>query len=550
MKDKVAKFIFRCFNCDMFINIFNFNNNLGVSQKQSFEGRLPKKVFFDIRDIPKLTCAKCGNELISIPERDEFLDTFGAVAKKTLANPVFDDFRQFNAFKFLKNLSERHPRTSLSQIVKNKIVEHKILKFTDFDKKLIKEVIDISKDYTQKSPQVIKKLYPLRAKLPDEYKDLIDYMYMYSLLYPKNTFSEIFNKKEVWSYHDKLRTLQKEKFHHASEIAFNNLNKLCERLPESQREEFNKLNIQANTIISYQAYPSITKKIMLNDLYKDFWGRLEDKALAKKIQRQIEKLPYNNLSGSNLIIENLKSSDREIIKNIIDNLSSTFEHVVPHSQKGSRAKGNGICLCKKCNLERATIPYTTMMQSFPMFQENLQKQINKVISFILHRKLKSYENYPQNIKKTLLDVTDQKLRIDIKNFIITKHKNIKNEIEEAERKLDENQKLFKQTQLVLKEKKEYINRLYDELVMLQNSRMYLKTKLNKKRKSYESILNLIRERNKDINRVSKELKKVKLDQKLLRDIQLNNLQRINEIRSDIESLKINQININELISGD
>ena len=191
-----------------------------------------------------------------------------------------------------------------------------------------------------------------------------------------------------------------------------------------------------------------------------------------------------------------------------------------------------------------------MMQSFPMFQENLQKQINKVISFILHRKLKSYENYPQNIKKTLLDVTDQKLRIDIKNFIITKHKNIKNEIEEAERKLDENQKLFKQTQLVLKEKKEYINRLYDELVMLQNSRMYLKTKLNKKRKSYESILNLIRERNKDINRVSKELKKVKLDQKLLRDIQLNNLQRINEIRSDIESLKINQININELISGD
>ena len=63
-------------------------------------------------------------------------------------------------------------------------------------------------------------------------------------------------------------------------------------------------------------------------------------------------------------------------------------------------------------------------------------------------------------------------------------------------------------------------------------------------------MNLIRERNKDINRVSKELKKVKLDQKLLRDIQLNNLQRINEIRSDIESLKINQININELISGD
>ncbi len=48
----------------MFINIFPCNNNYGVSQKQNFEGRLPKKVFSDIRDIPRLTCAKCGNELI------------------------------------------------------------------------------------------------------------------------------------------------------------------------------------------------------------------------------------------------------------------------------------------------------------------------------------------------------------------------------------------------------------------------------------------------------------------------------------------------------
>lgn len=492
----------------MFINIFNFNNNLSVSQKQSFEGRLPKKVFFDIRDIPKLTCAKCGNELVSIPERDAFLDKFGAPAKKTLANPVFDDFRQFQAFRFLKNLSERHPRTSLSQIVKNKIVEHKILKFTDFDKKLIKEVIDISKDYTQKSPQVIKKLYPLRSNLPDEYKDLIDYMYMYSLLYPKNTFSEIFNKKEVWSYHDKLRTLQKEKFHHARDVAFNNLNKLCERLPESKKEEFNKLNIQANTIISYYAYPSITKKIMLNDLYKDFFGKLEDKALAKKIQRQIEKLPYNNINGSNLIINNLKSSDREIIKNIIDNLSSTFEHVVPNSQKGSRAKGNGICLCKKCNLERATIPYTTMMKSFPMFQENLQKQINKVISFIIHGKLQYYDTYPQDIKKTLLDVTNQKLRINIKKYLKYQIQKNQIELEKTRAKLNENKKLFNQTEQMLKDKNKTINQLY------------------------------------------KEIKKLTQEKTLLKRIQLNNSQEIDNTKDYLKTLQENQSKLDKILQED
>lgn len=492
----------------MFINIFPCNNNYGVSQKQNFEGRLPKKVFSDIRDIPRLTCAKCGNELISIPERDEFLDKFASVAKKTLAKPVFDDFRKFDAFRFLKNLSEKHPKTSLSQITKDKIVENKILRFNEFDKKLIKEVIDISKDFTQNSPQVIKKLYPLRAKLPDEYKDLIDYMYMYSLLYPKNTFSEIFNKKEVWSYHDKLRKLKKEHFVHSRQISFNNLNKLCEKLPESQKELFNQINNKAYSIISYPGYPSITKKIMLNDLYKSFLDGLENKALAKKILRQVEKLPYNNLNGSNLIMDSLKLSDREIIKNIIDNLSSTFEHVVPNSQKGSRAKGNGICLCKKCNLERATIPYTTMMESFPMFSDNLQKQVNKVISFIIHGKLQFYDNYPQDVKKTLLDVTNQKLRINIKKYL--KYQTQKNqiELEQTKAKLNEKQKLFNQTELLLKEKNKTINQLY------------------------------------------KEIKKLTQEKNLLKRIQLNNSQEIESTKDYLKTLQENQSKLYKLLKED
>ena len=147
---------------------------------------IPKKTFSDIRDIPGLTCAKCGQKMISIPERDKLLDSLMVGAQSCLQRPEFDEFRKSQWFKFLNNLAKKHPRTSLVKIIEDKNVQYKISRMGKFGKKEIDEIVGVSKDFLKNSPQVMKKIYPLRDRMPYEYKELLDYMEIYSLMYPKN----------------------------------------------------------------------------------------------------------------------------------------------------------------------------------------------------------------------------------------------------------------------------------------------------------------------------------------------------------------------------
>lgn len=491
----------------MHIYQYHINNLNNPTNQTNFDGKLPKKIFSDIRDIPKLNCAICGDNVISLPERDIFLDKFTAGSKKTLENPIFDEFRQSNIFKFLKNLSKKHPNMPLQKIVNKDLVKAKISRFGQFDQNQVKEIVDISNTFTQNAPQVIKKLYPLRERMPDEYKEFLDYMYIYSLKYPKNTFSEIFNKNEVWEYHNQLRTLRKEQFFRLKDHINENLTNLREKLPEKNVEEFKKFQTKALSIASALYLPAKSKKIMLEVLCKDFLNNLEDKTLARQIKQQIDSLPLNNHKGDDLVIQSLNLNDREIIKNIIDNLSSTFEHIVLASQNGSRGKSNGICLCRKCNQTRATIPYPVIMEYFPKFQENLQKQMDRVMSFIKNGKLKHYETYPQKVKKTLLEVTDQKLRINIKKFLKEKAKEAQLKLDSTKAALADNQKLYNETESTLKEKQKSINNLYKEIKTLKKDKEFLENiqaQNNKRLKDLKNDLKVQENYNQEISKALEE----------------------------------------------
>lgn len=457
----------------MFLNIYPKQNN---TTQPTFGYGIPKKSFSDIRDIPGLTCAKCGHKMISLPERDKFIDSLLDGAKDCLQRPEFNEYRKSNPFRFLFNLAKKHPRTSLAKIVEDKKVQYKISRFGKFDQTEIREIVDVSKDFLKNAPQVMKKIYPLREKMPEDYKELLDYMELYSLKYPKSKFSEIFNKPEVIEYHNKLRLYRAEQFKIMKDFELGKLEKLGAKLTPEEKAVFQKLNNQANKIISQPFYPQKTKQIMLDILYKDFLNGLQNKKLAAKIKSQVGSLPFNENRGDNLIINMGKMSDREILTSIVNNLASTFEHIVPASQNGGRAKANGICLCKKCNQERATIAYSALMEYFPNFAENLQKQLNKIVVFIKNGKLNNYDHYPVKVKKTLLDVTNQKLRINIKKYLKYKDKAAAVELENAKAVLTNNKNLLKETKSELSSHNAKINKLVKELKQLVKEKKALKNK--------------------------------------------------------------------------
>ena len=46
-------------------------------------------------------------------------------------------------------------------------------------------------------------------------------------------------------------------------------------------------------------------------------------------------------------------------------------------------------------------------------KKNIQKQMNRVITFINRKKISGYDNYPVDIKQTLLRETDNLIKIKI-----------------------------------------------------------------------------------------------------------------------------------------
>lgn len=454
----------------MLLNLFTLNN---YNNQPVFGYRLPKRSFNDIRDIPGLTCAKCGEKMFSLIERDEFINKLLAGSKTCLKNHEFDEFRNSNRFRFLQNLANRHPRTPLAVIVEDKTIKYKISKFGGFGQREVSEIVDISKNITKNAPQVIKKLMPLKERMPDAYKELLDYMEVYAIKYPDNSFSEIFKKKDVFDYHNKIRLFRKEQFSLLKNKALTKLNKTAELLPQEEKAKMIKLNSELLNIISPTYYPDSTKHIMLELLYEDFISALDDKKLAANIKKQLKNIPLNEVHADNLIVGYSKLNDREIIKEILDNVSATFEHIIPGSKDGPDSKHNGICLCKRCNQERATIAYSVMMEKFPEFSQNIQKQLNKVMAFIKNKKLTGYELYPQRVKKTLLDVTDQKLRINIKKFLKFKEKEAEIKLEHAKASYIQNKTRLQETNSEISEYNKKIDELKQELKRLQDEKNIL-----------------------------------------------------------------------------
>ena len=413
-KIKMTKIFFTGFKKYMLLKLIKVKcNNL----KPSCTVVVPKKCSIDFRYIPKLTCAKCGNRMMSRTEENAFLDKMGESAQKVLKRKEFDKYRNTPVFEFLLNISQNNSRTSLASLVKNTQNKLQIAQMQESSIKNAEEIVELAKKFMRPSSQVMNRLYKYRDKMPYSYKDFLDYMKIYSLMYPKSTFSEIFSKKEVIEHHTKLQIETRKQFTKKHIKAFQKFNKLSEKMLPVEQIKFFNLNQEAERITKDTLLPDITKSIMLDTLYKDFLDNIQDERLAIQIKKQIKHFPLMKKNGNDIIVSMFGKSDRDILKSTLDNISSTFEHVVAVSNNGKKSISNGLYMCKNCNQERSSIPYSVLMEYFPNFADNIQKQLNQIIKLIKTRRLEEYATYPLKIKKTLQRNTKNKINVDISKYI-------------------------------------------------------------------------------------------------------------------------------------
>ena len=456
----------------------------------NFGYRLPENPVNDIKFIPNLTCAVCDEKMLSHEELNTFLDSFIPNSKQVLENPIMEQYKNTDAYTCLKAMSAKSPNKRLCALVQEADNRLIIEKQNPKTQKLIQTIVYLSNTMSVKSPQVIKKFEKIKKCIGTDANELLKIMEMYSIMYPNNTFSEIFQKPDVYNYHNKMKDINKKLHSQQIQKLFKQIDKLSKSLSDSDKEQLEEIKNQSLMILNNHNYKKSIRKELIISLYQDFEKTCSKKAAANKILNTVKALNFGNWYVD-LFITTAKDknySDRIILKKIAQESLQTFEHIQARSLDGSDSKRNGIALHAHCNGERANIPYPLFLKIRPQMIKNTQKQIAKIITFITHKKLTGYDEYPIGVKKTLIEQTDKQIVINIKKYLKFRQKQQLLLIEKNQAEVEKNTKKLiaakenaRNTANKIEDLEKQIKEQLKQLDQLKRSNEKQKRKVNKQK---------------------------------------------------------------------
>ena len=432
----------------------------------TFEGRYPNKVYSDVRDIPNLPCAKCGQKMLVRMEDQNFLTKIRPVLKTCLKK--LKKFEKVNGYKILEQLANKYPKDNIDKIL---LREEEKEQTNLLSPKLVNEVRAI----TYNAPFVIKKLEKYRKYMDSTALELFDIMSVYAQKYPKMTFGEILTMPEIFNFHKEAVLLEKAAQEVKAQRIFDKMKVLTSGKHTSQNSEN---SIQGKlTIANCDAIRIIKnntnddgRDLMLEQVYKNVLADIQNPKDVEKFKKLIKSLPKLSSNPHRIIVNTVQNESPHGIIYHLMNKINTFEHIKPKSQKGENGKHNGIYLCSDCNNKRGTTPYSEEFTMFPDFAKNTQKQASIVMRYILRGKLTGYDYYPQEVKKTLYEESGHIFKLDIKKYL-------KEQIKKYTDSLNKTRERFQKS-------REDVNNNKKELTKLQQKQKILK---RKNKKNYEDL---------------------------------------------------------------
>lgn len=474
-----------------------------VSLKPSFGYRLPNDTFEDIRDIPKLHCAICGEAMLTQDDLNEFLLGFRPNSKRALNSKAISQYKDTNAYIILKELSEKSPNKRLNKIVKE-AEDKKIFEKLDKDTiKDIKKIVKISENLSIRAPQAIKRFEKIRPMLGKEKNEVLDMLEIYSLKYPDESFSEIIQRPEVFKYHYNLKEKNEKAISLKKIKTLKKIKELSDTMSISDKRKVQVANNNAIEKINNVYLKTDIKQFLIEDIYTNLVKECTDKKTARKILKESKKLPYKNDEANKLIVDCAKANydDHTILKIIAEDALSTFEHIKAKSKNGEDIKSNGIALHKHCNQERSNIPYPIFLKYKPEMKSNIQKQISKIITFINRDKLKEYDSYPIEVKETLIQETNNKIKINIKKYINYKALQSQNKLDRALASLEENKKKYDIADKKLKETEKELEKIMQQVRELKKTKARYIASLENANQNIESYENTVTKAKEELNNI-------------------------------------------------
>lgn len=396
----------------------------------SFQARKPK-VVTDLRKIPGVTCACCGDETILNGEIDKFINSellypanealnilrLGGYFRSK--NTPKEDMKAYNLCKLytilvpdepLPMVLDKTPIKALIQLQPNKV------------KKSILKIREMSKNIYHDAEYMVNALEKFTPQMHKTEKDVFEILKDESKRQPQKTFTEILSNPRVKDYH--LKKLEKEQ-----KSVFKDVEYIASQMSPESLKTILRTIAKSKAIFDSPNSKIVNKRSTVIESFKLLQESIPEQDLYQQIMSRIYELPSSKNNASSFIIKYASHTPNEIAEQILRGSESTHEHVKPKRRvddNGENANSNYIVLCRNCNSERGQMPYSDFIKIHPQMPENMQKYMNIVIHSINIGQLLGFDQYPWQIKSAVEKESDGKIQINLKDLdLIEAEKNRK-----------------------------------------------------------------------------------------------------------------------------
>lgn len=420
--------------------IFNINQN--KQPTPTFSSRLPNDSFERIKDIPHLRCASCDEIMLTTDEFEEIKKSFMIPAKKLFECGRLDRYKEHECYEISYNLAKKHPKELFHEIVEKPEIIEELSKYSEDIRWGIGGIKFASAHTYLTAEKFIAKLSKFEDSFKDGHKELYDLMKFYSIKFPNWSFYQIFSKDKISDYHKLVAKTKEQNIALLTYKVFADIKKHSEKLNDDDKKKVEKIFADCSEDFGSHPHSAKMKKLYYIDSFTQNMDSLSDKKTAKKILKELNKLPEISSYADSVIAR--KPKDCDLLDEILSPLRLTFDHVLVKSKNGTDAQGNGVYLCRACNHNRGTLSYPFLFRINPDMPHFIQKQVSRISSFIKGGKLINHMSYPVEIKKTLYNETDGELLLDIENYLKFRDKLSQKDLEEAKELLNANTEILEE----------------------------------------------------------------------------------------------------------
>lgn len=262
------------------------------------------------------------------------------------------------------------------------------------------------------SAKAIKVLSEFKDNMPDIEKLCFEKFEKISRTSPNKALAEIVKNLRDES----LKKLKVNQFN-----VLRDINSMSANLSKDSVARIKALLKESKKIIEKDSPDNLFKrKTFIKKLFR-ITSEIPEKELGEKIHTKSFEIDNSENDVNAFIVKYSQRSSSEIGQRLVSKAVSTIEHIKPQVNKGENLDKNYLLECAGCNNSRMAIPLDEWIKNVhPEMPENTQKHFDFIIDLINQKKIKDFDDYPEEVAKTLEKESKGLIKIDTSRLIKNK----------------------------------------------------------------------------------------------------------------------------------